>query len=179
MATFQVTVPDRIPIGRNGEHGALDLDWSKVPQHVRDHIATVYFPQYVTDAANSGGKDSSSAERVALAEKKLAAMYAGVIRSRSAGEPIDPIEAEAYRLARPVIVKALMDTPEAKAIPKGTKDRAQWVLDARDAAAKREPREVNDLVKVLVDGDPQFRKEAKRNVDARAKLGSGEMKIDI
>src|SRR4051794_21530493 len=107
MATFTVTVPDTIAIGRNGAHGTMPISWDKVPQHVRDHIATVYFPQYISDAANSGGKDATGEERVSLAYKKLQAMYDGVIRSRSAGEPTDPVEAEAYRLAKPKIVAAL------------------------------------------------------------------------
>jgi hypothetical protein len=175
MATFTVTVPDTIAIGRGGEHGTLDVRWDRVPQMVKDHIAAVYFPQYITDAANSGGKDSTGPERVALANKKLQAMYDGVIRSRSAGEPADPVEAEAYRLAKPKIVAALMATPEAKQIPKGTKDRAQWVLDARDEAAGRDPREVDDLVVAFLDAHPDYRKEAKRVVDAKAKLSSAEL----
>jgi hypothetical protein len=173
MATFTVTVPDNIPIGRNAEHGTLALEWAKVPQLVKDHIASVYFPQYITDAANSGGKGSSGADRIALAQKKLQAMYAGVIRSRSAGEPADPVEAEAYRIVRPIVIARLLSTPEAKQVPKGTKDRAQWVLDARDAAAGRDPREVDDLAKALVEADPQYRAEAKRRVAHKAKLTNG------
>jgi hypothetical protein len=173
MATFTVTVPDTIPIGRNAEHGTLPITWDSVPQMVKDHIAAVYFPQYITDAANSAGKDSSGTERLALAKKKLQAMYDGVIRSRSAGEPVDPVEAEAYRIVRPIVTQRLLSTPEAKSIPKGTKDRAQWVLDARDAAAGREPREVDDIVAAMIEADPQYRAEAKRRLAAKAKLANG------
>lgn len=179
MAKITVTVPDKIAIGRNAEHGTLPITWASVPQNVLDHIAGVYFPQYITDRANSGGKASSSTERVELAKQKLEAMYAGTIRARGTAEPADPVEAEAYRLARPVIITRLMSTPEAKQVPKGTKDRAQWILDARDAAAGREPREVQDLVAALVESDPAYRKEAKRNVEARAKLGGGDLGIEI
>jgi hypothetical protein len=70
MATFTVTVPDTIAIGRNAEHGTLAIEWDKIPQLVKDHIAAVYFPQYITDAANSKGKDSPSSERMALAAKE-------------------------------------------------------------------------------------------------------------
>jgi hypothetical protein len=175
MATFTVTVPDRISVGRNAEHGTLALDWDKVPQHVRDHIAAVYFPQYITDAANSGGKDSTGADRVALAQKKLQAMYDGVIRSRSAGEPVDPVEAEAYRIVRPIVTQRLLSTPEAKQIPKGTKDRAQWVLDARDAAAGRDPREVDDIVAGLIEADPQYLAEAKRRIAVKIKMADAAL----
>lgn len=173
MATFTVTVPDTIAIGRNGAHGTLDIAWSAVPQPVLDHIATVYFPQYLTDAANSGGKDSTPEERLALANKKLAAMYAGEIRTRGdAKEPLDPVEAQAYRDALELVRKQLLAAPEAKSIPKGTKDRAQWVLHARDNAAGREAREVHDIVVAMLEANPEFRKEAARKVKKQAELAA-------
>lgn len=173
MATFQVTVPDTIAIGRNAEHGTLDIVWAEVPQTVLDHIAAVYFPQYLTDAANSGGKDSTSADRYALARKKLDAMYAGEIRTRGESkEPVDPVEAQAYRDALEVVRAMLLKTPQAKQIPKGTKDRAQWVLDALDAAAKREPREVHDVVMATLEANPDIRKEAARKVKKAAELAA-------
>jgi hypothetical protein len=171
MATFTVTVPNDIKIGRNGEHGILALDWSLVPQPVLDHIACTYFPQYLTDAANSGGKDSTSEDRMALATKKRNAMYAGEIRTRGESrEPIDPIDAQAYRDALEVVRKSLLAHPQAKQIPKGTKDRAQWVLDALDATAKREPREVHDIVMATLEANPDIRKEAARKVKKAAEL---------
>jgi hypothetical protein len=177
MATFTVTVPDKVAIGRNAEHGTLALDWDKVPQHVRDHIATVYFPQYITDAANSAGKDATGPERLDLANKKLQAMYAGLIRTRvAASDPVDPVEAEAYRLAKPKVIQLILGAPEARQIPKGTKDRAQWVVDARDAAAGREPRTVDDIVAKYLDDNPSYREEAKRVVASKAKLAKAEMK---
>jgi hypothetical protein len=173
MATFTVTVPDTIAIGRNAEHGTLEVRWDQVPQLVKDHIATVYFPQYITDAANSKGADSPSAERMALAQKKLDAMLAGEIRTRGESkEPIDQIEAQAYRDALESVRKTLLAHPQAKQIPKGTKDRAQWVLDALDAAAKREPREVHDIVLVTLEANPDIRKEAARKVKKAADLAA-------
>ena len=53
MATFTVTVPDTVLLGRGGSIGTLAVDWSHVPQQVKDHVASVYFPQYLTDAANA------------------------------------------------------------------------------------------------------------------------------
>jgi len=44
MAQFTVTVPDTIMLGRNGSIGTLQVDWSHIPQQVKDHIASVYFP---------------------------------------------------------------------------------------------------------------------------------------
>jgi hypothetical protein len=173
MATFTVTVPDTIAIGRNAEHGTLEVAWDQVPQPVLDHIAATYFPQYITDAANSKGADSPSDERMALAQKKLDAMLAGMIRARGESkEPIDLIEAQAYRDALESVRKTLLAHPEAKKIPKGTKDRAQWVLDALDAAAKREPREVHDIVMATLEANPDIRKEAARKVKKAAELAA-------
>jgi hypothetical protein len=171
MATFTVTVPDTIAIGRNAEHGTLEVRWDQIPQVVKDHIAATYFPQYITDAANSKGTDSPSEERMALARKKLNAMLAGVIRTRGeAKAPVDPIEAMAYTDALEVVRAKLLKHPEAKKIPKGTKDRAQWVLDALDAADKREPREVHDIVMATLEANPDIRKEAARKVKKAAEL---------
>jgi hypothetical protein len=173
MATFTVTVPDKIAIGRNAEHGTLEVAWANVPQSVLDHIATVYFPQYITDAANSKGEGSPSSERMALAQKKLDAMLAGVIRTRGESkEPADPIEAQAYRDALESVRKILLKHPEAKKIPKGTKDRAQWVLDALDAAAGTEPREVHDVVLATLEANPDIRKEAARKIKKAAEMAA-------
>jgi hypothetical protein len=173
MATFTVTVPDTIAIGRNAEHGTLEVAWDKIPQLVKDHIAAVYFPQYITDAANSKGEGSPSSERMALAQKKLDAMLAGMIRIRGESKaPADPIEAQAYADALESVRKKLLAKPEAKKIPKGTKDRAQWVLDALDAAAKREPREVHDIVMATLEANPDIRKEAARKVKKAAELAA-------
>jgi hypothetical protein len=173
MATFTVTVPDTIAIGRNAEHGTLEVRWDAVPQSVLDHIAAVYFPQYITDAANSKGEGSPSSERMALAQKKLDAMLAGMIRTRGeAKAPVDPIEAQAYADTLEVVRKSLLAHPEAKKIPKGTKDRAQWVLDALDAAAKREPREVHDVVLATLEANPNIKVEAARKVKKAAELAA-------
>jgi hypothetical protein len=172
MATFTVTVPDTIAIGRNAEHGTLEVAWDKIPQPVLDHIAAVYFPQYITDAANSKGEGSPSSERMALAQKKLDAMLAGKIRTRGEATIVDPIEAQAYRDALESVRKILLAHPQAKQIPKGTKDRAQWVLDALDAAAKVEPREVHDIVLGVLETNPGIRKEAARKVKLAAELAA-------
>jgi hypothetical protein len=113
MATIEVTVPETIMLGRNGSIGSLKVDWSHVPQNVLDHIASVYFPQYLTDAANAGGRDESAAERLARAEKKLETMYAGQVRTRgAAAEPTDPVDLEAFRMAKAALVAFAKTKPE-------------------------------------------------------------------
>lgn len=137
MTQITVEVPDTLSLGRNGRIGQLSVDWSKVPQHVLDHIAKIYFSQYITDKANSGGKDESMANRYALAEKKLAAMYAGHIRTRTAEDtPVDPVEAQAWILATAFFnaqYKSLLDT-----CPKGTKDRVLYLINLGRVQASKE-----------------------------------------
>jgi hypothetical protein len=45
-------------------------------------------------------------------------------------------------------------------------------LDALDAAAKREPREVHDVVMATLEANPDIRKEAARKVKKAAELAA-------
>jgi hypothetical protein len=111
--------PDTLSLGRNGSIGSLSVDWSRVPQEVLGHIASVYFPQYITDAANAGGKNETAADRLARAQKKLDTMYAGNVRTRVASaEPIDPIDAEAHRMAKAALTKKAKQSPAWSVVPK-------------------------------------------------------------
>jgi hypothetical protein len=175
MATFQVTVPNTLRLGRNGVIGEMPVDWSKVSQTVLDHIASVYFPQYITDAANAGGKDESPASRMARAQKKLDAMYAGQIRTRGEGaEPIDPVEREAFRLAKAELLSRAKSTPEWKNIDKSIKgdDRLQECLDIRADKAKRELADWQDVINTMLEKDPDFTKRAKAIVAQRSKTST-------
>jgi hypothetical protein len=178
--TIQVTVPDKITLGRNGAIGTLEVDWSKIPQPVLDHIASVYFPQYLTDAANAGGRDESPAERLARAQKKLEAMKAGQVRTRgAAAEPTDPVDLEAFRTAKAALVAFAKTVPEWSSIPKGERkspSAALRVLDIR-AAARGEPEhgDWQHYVEHYLAANPDVRKAAERTVRERAKTG----KIDL
>src|SRR5438067_7648100 len=131
MATFQVAIPDTVLVGRNGAIGSLQVDWSRVPQHVRDHIASVYFPQYLTDAANAGGRDKAPADLLARAEKKSAAMYAGTVRARGeAAEPADPGEQEDYQIAKAALIKKAKASPDWSSVPKDMRKEDDGVVHA-------------------------------------------------
>ena len=180
MATFTVTVPDTVLLGRGGSIGTLAVDWSHVPQQVKDHVASVYFPQYLTDAANAGGRDESPAERLARAEKKLETMYAGHVRTRgAAAEPTDPVDLEAFRTAKAALVAFAKTVPEWSTIPKAERKSptaALRVLDMR-AAARGEPErdDWDHYVQHYLAANPDVRKTAERTVRDRAKTG----KIDL
>lgn len=173
--TFNVTVPGTVAIGRNGSHGTIEVDWNNVPQSVKDHIAAVYFPQYITDAANSKGTNSPADERVALAQKKLNAMYAGEIRTRTAsGEPTDPVENLAYSKAKKALVKMMSQVPEAKLVDKELKgdDRLLWIINERRAAREGEGSVFESIVEAVtwvLDNNEEFRKAAKKELADQAK----------
>jgi hypothetical protein len=145
---IEVEVPSTLVLGRNGAIGTLDVDWTAIPSHVLDHIAKVYFPQYITDAANAGGKDATKAERFAAAQKKLDNMYAGVIRARGEAEYIDPVERIMYRLAKRDLVAQLKKSPQWDLIPKGIKgdERLTWVINKRAEIRHMEPKELDDVI---------------------------------
>ena len=171
--TFEVTIPGTVAIGRNGSHGTIEVNWNNVPQHVRDHIATVYFPQYITDAANSKGTNSPADERMALAQKKLDAMYAGEIRTRTAsGEPTDPVENLAYSKAKKALVKMMSQVPEAKLVDKELKgdDRLLWIINNRRTARDQEAFDgIVEAVTWVLDNNDEFRKAAKKELADQAK----------
>jgi hypothetical protein len=177
MATITVTIPDTIMIGRNGVHGSLQVDWEKVPQHVKDHIAAVHFPQYFSDSFNSGGKEATSADRLALAEKKYAQMLAGEIRTRGASlEPVDPVEKEAYSEARKALAAYFVKEGFWKDIPKGTTNRFEYVLNrAQKAIGDPEMTDVDYIAWFLDETDvgKQIRIDAKVTVEKRNRLAAG------
>jgi hypothetical protein len=172
MATVQITVPDKLVLGRNGAIGSLDVDWSRVPQAVLDHIASVYFPQYLTDAANAGGKDKTPAERLAQAKKKLDKMYEGKVRAREAVEA-DPVELEAQRVAKAALTKTAKQSLAWKAVPKNLRKGDAGIVHALNALAaeKGDPARdgIAEWVKYTLERNPDIRKSAERIVREQAR----------
>jgi len=185
--TFTVDVPESVTLtGPDGKSEIVPLRITDWPQASLQHAVSTYFPQWISDRANSGGKDATLADRVALANKKLADILAGKIRSRGeAVEPKDPIEALAFQMAKDRFVKGskddkgafvgngLRDRAEYKGLDKAIKgdDRLQAALDLIDDKAKRERRDWVDVVK---DWAVDFIPEAKRTINSRNKVGASD-----
>jgi hypothetical protein len=167
MTTITVTVPDKLTLGRDGAIGTLDIDWSRVPQSVLDHIASVYFPQYLTDAANAGGKDKSAAERLAQAKKKLDKMYEGKVRAREAVEA-DPVALEAQSLAKAALVKMAKASKEWANVPKALRKRDEGVTHGLNAIHNEE-RTLGEWIAHTLERNPELMKSAERIVRERAK----------
>lgn len=167
-----VNVPDVLKLGRNGQIGDLPVDWSRVPANVLDHIAGVYFTQYITDAANAGGKDSDQADRMARAQKRLEQMYSGDIRARGTGdgvEPVDPVQAEINRS----VIKIMQNAYDGQVAPKEYKGhkRLLWIANenrkGRNEEAVETLQDVIDNFMALSPKSDQIRREAERTVKAR------------
>ena len=98
-----------VAIGKGIE---LDVDVTRFNSEVRDHILRTGLRNLLMDAhasatakADPEGYVKKSRE---LAEKKLALLYAGIVRMQSVGgvaKPTDPVSAVVMRLARKAIQK--------------------------------------------------------------------------
>lgn len=73
----------------------LDIDTTKFTDAVNAYIFTYGLKQVLNDAGSAG---KSPDEKLAMAEKKLAALYEGTVRAAREGGG-DPIKAEMARLA--------------------------------------------------------------------------------
>jgi len=104
-----------VAIGKGIE---LEVDETRLNNEVRDHVMRTGLRNLLMDAhasatakANPQGYVQKSRE---LAEKKLASLYAGVVRAQSFGgpkAPTDPVAMVILRLAR----KAIASRPELAA----------------------------------------------------------------
>jgi hypothetical protein len=103
-----------------GKRIELEVDVTRLNNEVRDHVMRTGLRNLLMDAhaaatakADPQGYVQKSRE---LAEKKLASLYAGVVRAQSIGGPktaSDPISQVIMRLAR----KAIASRPEVAAAP--------------------------------------------------------------
>jgi hypothetical protein len=107
-----------VAIGKGIE---LDVDITRFNSEVHDHIVRTGLRNLLMDAHASATAKSDPDNFVnrsrELAEKKLASLYAGVIRAQSFGGPkaqTDPVAMVIMRLAR----KAIASRPEIAAAPK-------------------------------------------------------------
>lgn len=114
-----------------GKAGILSIDFDKLPQASLDYIFAYGLKQVLADAHSSA---KTLEEAKALSEKKLAALYEGTIRA-SSGRTSDPVLAEAKRLAKAALEKALKEAGK-KATPEAMKEAViklmpRWMDEAR------------------------------------------------
>lgn len=130
----------------------MDVDVTKLPANVQEHVVYIGLRNILMDSHASVTAEKSAdvgAESLAMAEKKLVAMYAGEVRSVGTRTG-DVVKSEAIRIATGLI-KA-----QAKKAGKSLKDV--------DAKALRE------AAVALVDRTPAITEQARANIEAAKAL---------
>lgn len=135
----------------------VDVDESRFTDAVREYIFNYGLKQILNDAGSSGENPD---EKLEMANKKLAAMYDGTVRTSGAREG-DPVKAEANRLAADMVKAAIRR--------KGKK------------LSDYEPKAIRAAADTLLAGDrgDAIRAQAQANVAARAELVGDVADIDI
>lgn len=103
-----------VPLGRNAAFGYLDADVTKFAPNVIQHIFDYGLRQSLNDAI-AERKDLSIREIADKAARRLATFYSGELRVRSAsGEPFDPVENRAWKIAKAAVRTLAIATPQWK-----------------------------------------------------------------
>lgn len=163
-----------VPLGRASKYGTLTVECDKFAQHVHDHIYTYGLRQILNDAIADKTDDAGDPlpidQLVAKAQKRLDTLYSGELRVRGdAAEPADPVEAEAYRIAKAKLVELTKSTPEWSKVPKGTKDKLMYVINVRRTARGEEETTLQERIDNVLANNPSIRDSAKRIVRERGK----------
>jgi hypothetical protein len=144
----------------------LQVDVAQFNDDVLTYLFNYGLKQVLNDAGSAG---KSADEKLAMAETKLAALYAGELRKqREAGEPADPVGKEAFRIAGDLVAKLL-----------GRIYKGEWkcpdMAKARAFAAKHEL-DLSDAetflgeARKIVAKTERVRTEAQANVEMAAQL---------
>ncbi len=165
-----------VPLGRNARFGHFDVDTSKLTQTVHEHIYKYGIRQILNDAmadkTDDDGKTLSDEDIVAKAQKRLDTLYSGELRThRASSEPIDPVEREAYRIAREKIELQFKDLG---CWPAKGKDKFQTAIDARRVATQSDLMTVDEYIEAWLERNPKVRAAAKRIV-AQRDIDAGEL----
>lgn len=171
----------KVPLGRGGKYGEMSVDSNAFQRVINVHIYNYGLRQILNDAmadkTDDDGNPLSDAVIVAKAQKRLNSLYAGELRTRGASaEPVDPVEREAYAIARPKVT-ALLKSGGHWPTEKGVKNRFQVAVNARRATVGLEPIDGNDYIDSYIAANPKIMATAKKNVAdaAKATESAGEL----
>jgi hypothetical protein len=167
-----------VPLGRNGKYGQMLVRIESFAEHIHEHVYSYGLRQILNDAmadkTDDDGAPLPTDQIVAKAQKRLDALYAGELRVRngSTAEPIDPVEREAFRMAREKITEQFKNLG---IWPKKGTDKFQAAVDARRIATHSEPMLAADYIAAWLERNPKVNAAAKRIVAERAKADESEM----
>src|SRR6185295_660711 len=124
-----------VPLGRNGKYGTIEVDCARLTETVSQHVWDYGLRQILNDAiankTDDEGVTLSAGDLFAKAQRRLATLYSGELRAHGAtAEPVDPVDAEVWRIAKKAIITAMRKAPEYAKM-KGEKDRTLATIIAR------------------------------------------------
>jgi hypothetical protein len=151
-----------VPIGRNGVYGTITCG-DVFPEHVEVFIREYGLRQILNDAVSQkedkDGVRLTNAEIFAKAKAKYEQLVAGELRAkRESTEPTDPVEAEAYRIAKS---EATTYLKSKGAWPKKGEDKFQVAVSARMKALKKDDMTEVDYLAVWIVQNPTIMDRAK------------------
>lgn len=177
---MNIELPDNLTIalGRAGKYGTMPVAANTFLPNVQRHIYEYGLRQIINDAMADKTDDDGAAlpddQIVAKAQKRLDNLYAGELRSRRDAEPADPVEAECYKIAKDELTAIFKKANVT--VPKGTKDRLLYMVNAsRAAQGKTELDALGDVISMYLAGPKgdAVRKKAARNVKERDNATDG------
>jgi hypothetical protein len=171
---MNIELPDTItvPLGRNGKYGSRDVSVVAFSADIHRYAYEYGLRQIINDAMADKTDDDGNALApeviVAKADKRIDALMAGTIKQRGVGstEPLDPIEAEAWRIAKADLVAR---TKEIKT-PKGLKGDAALLARVNVSRNSRRLSEFETLanaIEGMIAAVPAIMKKAQQNVKDR------------
>ena len=176
MPTITISDHLTVPLGRKACYGTIAVDVNRFSEAVQRHIYDYGLRQILNDAmadkkAENGDKLPDD-EIAAKAHARLKTLYAGELRARrETAEPTDPVELEAFKIAKAAMTEAYKANGAWKDVPKGTKDRFAALIQIRRAARGMEAVEDNEAVaqaiQMFIDAHPEIEEQAVRNVAER------------
>lgn len=104
-----------MPAVNIGKGIELEVDFTAIPQAALDHILYIGARNILMDShagVNAKAQPELSAQDIidqsrATAEKKLAALLRGEVRTATTRESVDPVRAEALRMASAIVTAAI------------------------------------------------------------------------
>ena len=177
-----------IPLGRAGKYGTLSVAVTEFSPAVNNYLYTYGLRQCLNDAMadkkDEDGNELPADQIIAKARKRLDNLYAGELRAqREASEPADPVEAEAWKMAKAAMTDAYKTIGAWAQVEKGTKDRFAAVVAMRRAERKLPELSPADAVKDAIEkflaapANAHIRESAERIVAERAK-SAGAVDLD-
>jgi hypothetical protein len=174
---MNIELPDTItiPLGRNASYGTRDVSVSAFTNETHLFVYNYGLRQYANDGMafkkDENGNDLPPDQIVAKADKRLDSLMNGTVRQRAGGsaEPLDPVEAEAWKIAKHELGAMVKDVKVTGL--KGDAALLARINVSRTTRRLEEFAELPNAIEAYLAGPKgaDVMRRAKRNVAERAK----------